>query len=80
MISAIKGMLEKNPKKRITLQELSSIFKIKINKCSMDQSLNNKALTYLNSLGFSRKLVIQYLKDQRVNHLTALYKLLSTKF
>ena len=75
--NVIIKMLEKNPKKRISLKQIAEILNFKIKKyiqpkTKIDFNLVNK----VSKLGFSKKLVLKTLKQDKINHVSSLYKIL----
>ena len=76
---AILGMLEKNPKKRLSMAQLSSLLKIEVEDSKNvppRPPINSKRIAKLRSLGFSESQVLASIKSGTVNHVTAINAIL----
>ena len=75
--NVIIRMLEKNPKKRISLKKIAEILNFKIKKYIQPNSkIDFNLVNRVSKLGFQKKIIIKTLKADKINHVSALYKIL----
>ena len=78
MQNLIKGMLEKDPKKRLTLNEISDKLKFRIGSFERLETeyTNKEKIAKIKSLGYSYHQIEETLEKEDINHIYALYKLM----
>jgi MAP/microtubule affinity-regulating kinase len=77
----IRGMLKKDPKTRIGLKEVSRIlqFPAVISPANKVNFMNEEIITQIKTFGFQDSMIRKSLRNDYINHITALYKILKFK-
>ena len=79
MMTCIRGMLDKNPKKRLGIVQIAALLNIKIEEYPPSPpllALSQKQVSLLNSFGFSDNQIHNAVRDREINHITALINVL----
>lgn len=78
MKSVIGGMLEKNPRRRSGIAEVAAALGLPLNVPSelRQRTLDKQKIEMVKALGFDESLLISGLRNNEVNHGTALYKMI----
>jgi serine/threonine-protein kinase SIK3 len=78
MKKAIKGMLIKDPRRRMTLKEICKILDLRptLNQKKEKDYADDEIVSEIKSYGYPESMIKESLKNDMINHITALYKLL----
>lgn len=77
MKKAIRGMLVKDPRRRMTLKDICKILDLRptLNQKKEKNFADEEIVTEIKSYGYPEKMIKESLKNDMINHITALYKL-----
>ncbi len=75
---AIKGMLDKNPQKRMILEDLADLFnfELELPQERTKHQIDPSRVKRIMELGFSKETVLKSLLKQQLNHVSTIYRLL----